>query len=152
MTRDDSFDDLIALSREFFTEYESYHAELFKIDQIEDEMVVQYFNLMLDKGVVFVALDGSRMIGYITAYVKDQPSCWQVKQVGEISGLMVAPGYRRQGVASRLLAEVEGYFRQKSLRFYSLYTSAHNKTGLAFYEKRGLTPLQVTLIGELEAS
>jgi ribosomal protein S18 acetylase RimI-like enzyme len=151
LTKTDNLDDLIALSRTFFAEYEAHHADFFQIDRLENEDVRRYFSRWLDdeNGESFIALAGERIVGYITIYVRPQASFWQVKQVGEISGLMVHPAYRRQGIAGQLLARAKGFFAEKGVRYFAVYTSVENRGALAFYERRGLQPLYTTLLGEV---
>lgn len=150
LTKKDNLADLIALSRAFFAEYEAHHADFFQIDRLEDEDVRRYFARWLDddNGETFIALAGERIVGYLTVYVRPQASFWQVKQVGEISGLMVDPAYRRQGIATQLLARAQAFFAEKGVRYFAVYTSVENRGALAFYEQSGLQPLYTTLLGE----
>ena len=111
LNKDDNFDDLISLSREFFREYEAYHKDFFKIDNLKDENIVGYFTSFRDNEFreAFIAVDDERIVGYITVYVKDQADYWQVKRVGDISGLMVQKEYRRRGIATRLWAKAKEF-------------------------------------------
>jgi ribosomal protein S18 acetylase RimI-like enzyme len=148
---DDDLDDLVSLSREFFAEYESHHEYFFKIDRLDDDDVRRYFSRWLDddEGETFVALAEGHIVAYITVYVRPQPAYWQVKQVGEISGLMVHHAYRRRGIAGQLLARARAFFAEKDVRCFAVYTSVENQGALAFYEQRGLQPLYTTLLGEV---
>jgi len=148
----DDFGDLIELSRLFFSEYEPHHPVFFKIDQLKDEAVVSYFSSFCDQESqkAFIARDRSRIVGYITVYIKDQADYWQVKRLGEISGFMVQKEYRHQGIATRLLAAAKLFFKQKGLRYYAVYTATANHGALEFYRKNGLLPLYTTMLGEIE--
>jgi ribosomal protein S18 acetylase RimI-like enzyme len=56
---------------------------------------------------------------------------------GLIYHLAVAPGFRKQGLATRLMDEVEGRLRQKGcLKSYLLLLDG-NEEAASFYEKRG---------------
>lgn len=147
----DKLDDLISLSREFFAEYESHHEHFFRIDRLEDSDIFNYFSRWLDneEGKTFVALAEDRIVGYITVYVRPQPSFWQIKQVGDISGLMVHKEYRRQGIANQLLARARAFFEEKGVRYFTIFTSVENRGALAFYERSGLQPLYMTMLGEV---
>jgi ribosomal protein S18 acetylase RimI-like enzyme len=151
LTEDDKLDDLLSLSRAFFAEYEAHHADFFKIDQLDDADIVHYFSRWLDDedGETFVALVEDRIVGYITVYVRPQPSYWRIKQVGEISGLMVHQAYRRQGIAEQLLAQARAFFSKKGVCYFAVYTSVENRSALAFYERSGLQPLYTTMLGEV---
>lgn len=151
LNRVDSFADLISLSREFFREYEAYHPDFFKIDDLKDEHVVSYFSYFCENEAraAFIAVDGERIVGYITVSVKEQPDYWQVKKVGDISGLMVQLEYRHRGIASKLYAKAREFLEAKGIQYFTVFTSVENQAGLYFYRGNGLVPLHTTLIGEL---
>jgi ribosomal protein S18 acetylase RimI-like enzyme len=152
LRQDDALDDLIELSRAFFAEYESHHPDFFQIDSLEASDIVNYFTRWLDDeaGETFIALDNGRIVGTLTIYVQNQPAYWQVKRVGHISGLMVDSAFRQQGIAGRLLAEAQAFFRERGVRYFTVYTAVANQAALNFYDKFGLSPLYTTLLGEVK--
>ncbi len=149
LQREDDFHDLIALSRDFFQEYEAYHEDFFQIEQLNDSSIVAYFSRWLDDedGRTFIALAENRIVGYITVYVREQAPFWKVKKVGDISGLMVHKDYRRKGIANRLLAQARTFFAGRGVRYFTLFTAVDNKAGIAFYERNGLVHLHTTMLG-----
>jgi ribosomal protein S18 acetylase RimI-like enzyme len=151
LREDDGVEDLITLSRIFFNEYQIHHKEFFKIDNLSDGDILGYFSKIRNKenGEVIVALDGDRIVGYITVYVRVQSDHWEVKKIGVISGLMVHPAYRRMGIATQLLAAAENIFKRGSVKHFTVYTAVNNQGAIKFYEKCGLAPLHTTLIGEI---
>jgi GNAT superfamily N-acetyltransferase len=100
----------------------------------------------------FLAVEDGRIIGYLTAYKKEQASCWQTKQVGKISGLRVNQNFRHQGIAARLLNDAEAFFISLDVRCYTTFTSTNNHGALDFYHQTGMRPLSITLVAELEHS
>ncbi|MEW5872334.1 MAG: GNAT family N-acetyltransferase [Chloroflexota bacterium] len=153
LRKDDDFSDLISLSRQFFGEYETHHRDFFKIDHLEDEQIIAYFASFCNRDTrqALVALDGERIVAYITVYVHEQVSYWQVKRLGEISGLMVQPEYRKQGIAGRLLAAAKSFFAAQGVRYFAVYTAVANRAALEFYAQHGLVPLYTTMLGEIDA-
>jgi ribosomal protein S18 acetylase RimI-like enzyme len=151
LNKDDRFDDLLSLSREFFHEYEAHHQDFFKIDRLKDENILGYFASFLEHEFrqAFIAVENGRIIGYITVYVKDQADYWQVKRVGDISGLMIQKEYRRKGIAQKLLAKAKEFFASQGVKYYTVFTAIENRGALDFYRENGLTPLYSTLIGEI---
>ncbi len=146
---EDDLHDLIALSREFFQEYEAYHEDFFKIEQLKESNIVDYFSRWLndENGKTFIALAEDRIVGYITVYVREQATFWKVKKVGDISGLMVHKNYRRRGIASQLLARARDFFAERAVRYFTLFTAVGNEAAIAFYVRNGLVPLHTTMIG-----
>ena len=151
LSRQDDSADLIALSQDFFKEYEAYHRDFLKIDRLTGQDITHYFASFCDQAArrAFIAVDGARIVGYITVYVYEQPHYWQVKKVGEISGLMVHEEYRKQGIAQKLLDQALEFFASESVRYFTVFTSVNNQLGLGFYQRNGLIPLYTTMLGEV---
>jgi len=149
LRREDDLHDIITLSRDFFQEYEAYHQDFFKIDQLSDSDIVNYFSRWIENenGKAFIALAEDRLVGYITVYVHEQAPYWKVKKVGDISGLMVHRDHRRRGIANQLLAHARAFFAKHGVRYFTLFTATENKAGIAFYERNGLIHLHTTMLG-----
>jgi ribosomal protein S18 acetylase RimI-like enzyme len=147
----DAFDDLFALSRAFFAEYASHHKEFFELDSLSKQDVRAYFQSFIgdDERAAFVAVEGSRTIGYITVYIQEQASHWKVKRVGHISGLMVDQEYRRLGIATELLAEAKRFFAEHGVTYFAVYTAVANNSGVAFYRAQGMEPLHTSFLGKI---
>jgi GNAT superfamily N-acetyltransferase len=154
LNKNDKFDDLLQLTREFFMEYRAHHPYFFEIDRLSGGDIEDYFLSFCEHETrkAFIAVEEVRIIGYLTAYIKEQASFWQIKQVGEISGLMVKQNYRHQGIAARLLHDAEAFFASHDVRYYTTFTSINNHGALDFYYQMGMSPLSITLLGELEES
>ncbi len=149
LQKEDDFNELIALSREFFEEYEAHHEAFFKIDRLRDSDIVEYFSRSVDSedGRTFVAITNGSVVGYITLFIRSQPDFYMIKKVGAISGLMIHKDYRRKGIASRLLAEAAAFFEGKGVEYFTVYTATTNQAALKLYERNGMTPLYATMLG-----
>jgi ribosomal protein S18 acetylase RimI-like enzyme len=79
-------------------------------------------------------LDG-RLAGYIR--VKPATTLWENAHVLGIVGLAVAPGDRRRGVGSALLAAAERHARARGARKLSLRVLGTNETAMRLYERHG---------------
>jgi ribosomal protein S18 acetylase RimI-like enzyme len=150
---EDDLADLIGLSRHFFEEYATHH-EFFQLDELRDEDILGFFTRSLDgeQGATYVGELEGEIVGYITVFVRPQATLWRVKEYGTISGLMVRSDQRRRGLATRLLAEAIEFFRQKGIRYYTVYTAAANQAAISLYEGRGMAPLHITMIGDTEGA
>ena len=148
---DRSWSDLLSLSREFFAEYASHHPDFFKITDLKDEHINSYFASFCgdESQAAFIAVEGERILGYITVYVNEQPEYWQVKNVGEISGLMVSMDYRRKGVGKGLLDKACEFLKSRGVQYFTTYTAVENQAGVNFYTACGLTPLYTTMMGRI---
>lgn len=146
-------DDLAAtlgLCKDFFAEYEQHHEAFFDTDDLTDTDISERFvqSMTSDRSATFVALDDGVIVGYATVAIREQPRFYQVKEVGTISGLMVAEAHRRRGIATLLLTEARAFFRRHGIRYYTLYTAVANRGTMEFYERNGMSALHTTLIGD----
>jgi ribosomal protein S18 acetylase RimI-like enzyme len=148
----DDLTDLIDLSREFFAEYEAYHEALFDVDSLADKHISDYFTRTIGSAsdATFVAIVDEQVAGYITVHIRPQAAFYRVKESGAISGLMVGRRHRRLGIATRLLARGQAFFKAHGIRYFTVYTAVANQAGLRFYEANGMVPLQTTLVGEID--
>ena len=151
---EDDLCDLVTLSRTFFDEYEDHHEELFKIDCLSENDIVEYFSRSVDspESETFIAVEDGRAVGYITVSVRAQPSFYRVKKVGVISGLMVHKDFRRKGIAAQLLAEATGFFKKNGVRYFTVYTLTNNHAAIELYKRNEMMPLHTTLIGEVDGT
>ena len=151
LNKNDSLTDLIELSRAFFSEYEVHHPDFFRIDDLQDIHITGYFSHWIDQpdGDTFIAVHDGKIIAYITVYIRKQADFWQQKRVGEISGLMVAKQFRRNGIARQLCEHANQYFAAHGVQYTTVYTAATNQIALAFYTSQGMQPLYTTLIGKV---
>lgn len=147
---EDDLGDLIALSRDFLKEYAVHHDEFFQVDELHEKDIVDYFarSLNTEAGATFIAVLNGSIVGYITLFVRQQPPFYKIKKYGAISGLMVHKDHRRQGIASKLLAEATAFFQRKGIKYFTVYTAVANRAAVKFYERNGMTPLYITMIGE----
>lgn len=154
LQKEDDLRDLITLSRDFFDEYEVHHEEFFDIDNLRDSDIVEYFSRSVESedSATFVAIEEGCMVGYVTIYIRLQPVFYKIKKVGEISGLMVHKDYRRRSIASQLLARSAAYYEEKNVKYYVVYTAIVNQAAIRCYEKHGMTPLYITLIGKTDSA
>lgn len=152
LSAEDDLCELVELSRAFFAEYQGHHAEFFNVEDLRDDDILAFFSRSLgsEDHRTFLALDGGRIVGYITVAIRSQAPFYQVRRYGTISGLMVQPAYRRQGVARGLMAEAVAFFAERGVRYYTVYTAVANEGALRFYEQEGLAPLQTVLIGRVD--
>ena len=144
---------VLALCMEFFAEYEQHHSVFFDTEALRDEDISGRFleSMESDSSATIVALVDGEIVGYASVAVREQPSFYKVKWVGVISGLMVAKGHRRKGIATRLLAGARGYFQRRGIRFFTVYTAAVNQAAVEFYKKNDLAVLHATFLGETGA-
>jgi ribosomal-protein-alanine N-acetyltransferase len=83
--------------------------------------------------IYLAALEGDELLAYAgLQYVLDE---------GYINNIAVAPGYRRLGIASRLLSALEQRAEELELAFMTLEVRSGNSPAIALYESLGFKPV-----------
>src|SRR5204863_8704236 len=82
--------------------------------------------------VVFVALVGTTVVGYIGGHLKRRYQC-----DGQLQYLFVAPQYRRTGIASELFRLLAGWFAHEGGRKVGVNVEPGNGGARALYPRHG---------------
>lgn len=91
----------------------------------------------------YVAVAGGRIVGFVFArLVKDLLDDFSFVH---ITSLAVEPGFRRQGIASALLEQVEDLARRSGVGHLELEVSLVNREAMRLYEERGYVPYRVVM-------
>lgn len=74
----------------------------------------------------------SEIAGFIIAQIE-----YEDREFGHIITLNIAPNYRKKGVATKLLTEVEGYLKQRGVSECRLEVREDNHAAIKLYHKLG---------------
>ncbi len=151
LSQSDNLAPILALCKDFFSEYQAHHNEFFHTDNLSDSDIVGRFreSIEANNSVTLIALSDGSVAGYASLAIREQPPFYKIKKIGTISALMVGEDYRRRGIATRIMEEAEIYFRRQGVKYYTFYTAVNNQAAIRLYEKLGLTPLHISFLGEL---
>ena len=95
--------------------------------------IEQWRSILADGGVLVGALDGQKLAGF--AVLRPRLS----EGTAQLAGLYVDRAYRRQGVATKLTAEIERLARTSGA--HNLYVSAiPSESAVGFYLQQGYIP------------
>jgi len=99
----------------------------------DDDELLQVFNS--SEETCFVAVARERVVGFVLGSVMEKPhSAWRY---GWLEWLGVAPGYKRMGVATRLLNKLTDVFIERDARIMLVDTDEENVEALAFFRRHG---------------
>jgi len=84
--------------------------------------------------VSYVAEDKGKIIGYISGSATG-------RGLGSLGVVGVEPSCLHKGVGTKLMKELEKFWRQKKMRKISTSVSAHNTRALIYYIKNGFIPV-----------
>ncbi|MFD2673251.1 GNAT family N-acetyltransferase [Marinicrinis sediminis] len=109
--------------------------ELYEKYPAEEVFVVDHSQAAGKELIYQVAFDGETAIGCGTIQV------WQPGEV-ELKRFYVAPAYRNQGVAARILKMLENEAREQGKHTIKLETGDQQTEAIGFYEKHGFQPIE----------
>jgi aminoglycoside 6'-N-acetyltransferase I len=78
------------------------------------------------RNAVFVAAQGSDLVGFVEAALRDWAEGCDTRPVGYIEGWFVDAGYRRQGVGRRLIEAAEAWARSRGCTEMGSDAELHN--------------------------
>ena len=118
-----------------------------------DEIAVPYTAETLrrvaeNNGVILMARDGARAVGFICAYVDSDDDMLlgeHARQHGYVCDLFVEREYRRRGIARRLLQEVEDALRARGCTRMRICSKARNHAAVQCYENFAFRAYEVIL-------
>jgi GNAT superfamily N-acetyltransferase len=80
--------------------------------------------------VIWVALDGGSLVGYVAGHLTRRHQC-----DGELQWIYVLPDHRRAGIASELLRRLAGWFVERRALRVCVNVDPTNATALRFYAR-----------------
>ena len=105
-------------------------------------MVKRYLNWLYkgDPQGFFVITVNGKPVGFAASHSR---WLWGKRLVGEIHEVVIAPSYRRRGLATRLLHQVINYLRSKGRRRIGLWVGKGNTVAKELYRKLGFRPTAI---------
>jgi ribosomal protein S18 acetylase RimI-like enzyme len=94
-------------------------------------------NLRQGNTAFFVADDKGRFAGYIGVCLMESEAESLHKKRGHIFNLYVRPGYRKRGIAKKLIAAAFAWLRKKKTTQAIIRTQWHNRLAWRLYKKSG---------------
>ncbi|ACP47879.1 ribosomal-protein-alanine acetyltransferase [Sulfolobus islandicus Y.N.15.51] len=112
-------------------------ADLGQIFQIETESFDDPYPYSLLRTYLFlanklylVAKEGEKIIGYIIGII-------QYGYRGHIVSIAVEPAYRKKGIGTKLLSEIEERFKLNGAKYSYLEVNINNLPAISFYQENG---------------
>ncbi|OPZ87572.1 MAG: putative acetyltransferase [bacterium ADurb.Bin429] len=129
---------------DLWVELMSFHAGLDIRFGIPDGGRVKYIRhvtpmLHDDMCRLLVAIIDERVVGYLLAYVAENPPIFPTPRYGFIADLCVTAVCRRRGVGKRLVDDVLAWFCRQGLTSIQLNVAHHNPVSQAFWRGIGCT-------------
>jgi len=101
--------------------------------------------MRFEDGLVLVALDGEKVVGYTLAEIKKPPIAFTREKHVNIIDAAVTASYRRKGVGKALFLTVFSWAKEKGITRMELSTAAKNMVANSFWQKQGFEIYMHTL-------
>jgi ribosomal protein S18 acetylase RimI-like enzyme len=140
---------------QLFLEFIKFHADIDPIWTPVDDpipgMVENHLRRFMDSdaGLVLVALDKKRVVGYSLSEIKRAPPGSKREKFGYIDTMAVTATYRRKGVGEKMYDEIIKWFRSNDIKRVELQTASQSVIGNSFWKKQGFTIFQHNLYREI---
>jgi len=126
----------------FELEYNSYDPAL-NMDWTFSQIGENYFKNILKDGIIFVATEEDRIIGYLAGSINIQTS-YIIKSLAELDNCYVEEAYRNQGIGKKLLEEFKQYCIHQGIQEIKVTCSAKNINARKFYENNKFEDFEKT--------
>ena len=132
-------------------EFMDHHGEL-DPDYVRSEDAltnwVEYMKSRMesDSAIVFVAVDGSDIVGYVGALIREYPPIFTIQHYGFVEEIAVTADQRRQGIATRLWSAVEEWLRSRGLTTIRVNINVNNPESQGFFRSLGFADDTETLL------
>ena len=127
----------------FELEYENFDDTL-KVGWPFEEDGKEYFENMINNEIVFVAMYGEKIVGYLAGSICEQIS--YIKETfAELDNMFIDNEYRRFGIGTLLINSFKEYCKEKKIQNIKVTASAKNSRAIQFYNKNGFEDYNITL-------
>lgn len=130
-------DEVIRMQKSFQENGIKVNSDLWKIDGGYVTFLEDYYkNLFKSAGTKLVVVQ-SRKDGYLVGMGLGrifQHDNYNIKKSGELIDIWVEPQYRRDGIATKIIAELVNYFKENKVEHLVVNYIAGNQTAEAFWK------------------
>ena len=96
--------------------------------------------------LIFVAISGDRVVGYIEALVKKNEQCFKINRYGWLNSAVTHRDYRRRGIARALTMRAFEALDARGIKHVKANVYNSNRIALRTWQRLGFKPLSTNLI------
>jgi ribosomal protein S18 acetylase RimI-like enzyme len=123
----------------------------------EPDFEVNYENCLNDatdvihdrKFRLYVAVEGSEVLGFIVFAIEKQNKLFKVKKYGHLIEIVVDRKHRGKGIGIEMQNIALNYFKKKGIHYASCTVEIDNELALATWQKSGFKQISIDLIKEV---
>jgi GNAT superfamily N-acetyltransferase len=97
-----------------------------------------------NKSGLFVALDGSKIIGFALGYIEKKPNRFKFQKLGQFFDLFVEENYRNKGIGEKLAKALLAWYKKQGITYIDIFAYAKNPS-TNLYKRLGFVDRYVGL-------
>ena len=119
----------------------NYHSKFdpkyYKLGKNAEKEVKKFFlkSLKSRKIQFFVAVSGDEVLGYSVATIEKRPPVYAIKEMGDLSAVVMKKKYQKKGIGTALIKETLSWLRK--MKMIRLVVDVKNKYVMKLYENLG---------------
>lgn len=103
----------------------------------EKMWIISIKNTLNKLGIIFVAVSGDEVIGFINGQIRFLPNFLGGEKTGFLAHQFMRKKYRGMGIGEKLLQHLEEWFVKKGIKQMELYVNCDNDVAKEFYIHSG---------------
>ncbi len=107
------------------------------------EKGTSYFTDMLNNQVVFLAISGDEVVGYLAGSFYSKPS-YVTKPFAEIDNMYILEAFQKLKIGTKLITAFKKYCFEREVFEIKVTANAKNKNAISFYLKNGFEDYEIT--------
>lgn len=135
---------IASLGKMLLTMHQAFDQPYYQLEEQFDQQFGSFLMQHINHPHQFaiVALEGERIVGFISGFVKSLYPWFKVKSVGHISYLITHEDVRRSGIGKALEEAAIVWFKERNVRYIEVYTDEKNTLGGIVWDKLGYLPFK----------
>lgn len=102
-----------------------------------------------DVSCSYVAKEGEKVIGYLVGRIMEEETGREDSQYADLEHMYIDDAYRGKGIGEQLVNQFKAWAQRKNLKLIKVNVSFRNTDAIKFYNKMGLTTVDITMVAKI---
>lgn len=92
------------------------------------------------------ASPADQLVGFVTGFLQYAPQVFEPRKTGKVADIFVAPGWRQQQIARRLLIALTEWFQREQVDRIEMSIAIKNPVSVSFWQSLGAQPYMMQML------
>ena len=116
---------------------------------LENQITAAKKDLKKKNNCIFVAVNNSRVIGFIEFFIKKNAKVFGISQYGYLNSAVTDKSFRKLGVVKQLYSAAAIFLKRKGINYVKTNVYLSNKSAVKVWKRIGFMPQSYTLIKKI---